>query len=542
MISIVPGLIVYIHFFRRLLDPFHADWLFASTPATADAATSGLGWLYFSEDRLRWPLGSNPHYGGEIANSLLFSDSLPSFALPLRLLFGWAIDGRATQFAGLGLLVCLTVQSSIAYFLLRRWTSVQGAAFVGAFFFVTLPAFLGKWNISSLMWQWLVLAGLLVMSSQMGIRRRGATWMGLTFFSTGISLYYSAMLLTLGGCDLLLRPRQEPIGRVFVAVLGLVSMVPLGLWMWGAFSIPLRGAAAPEVLGTYAANGLALADPGTGSALLSDLPGGTGEGFAYLGLGVALLLISGIGVLVSRPDSLNDCLYRVRNYLAIRPAVVPIAVSSALLALLSMLPYLSVGGNTLTVPLPGPVAGLLSVFRANGRFLWPLMYVAVLVALVLGARVLRRRGSLLLLLALTVQILDTRPVWSWAGQSVDEAASATTLYTGELSSILSLPGVAAVEVVPAYPYPPDAPWREIGYAAHSAGLPLGTIGYFNRYDPARLRSIVDSGLESVRARDLRDDTIYIVSQDVYSETLADWPGARDLMVLDGWHVLRTTGG
>jgi hypothetical protein len=39
-----------------------------------------LGWYFFQNDIWRFPLGSNPNYGEEIASSIVYTDSIPILA------------------------------------------------------------------------------------------------------------------------------------------------------------------------------------------------------------------------------------------------------------------------------------------------------------------------------------------------------------------------------------------------------------------------------------------------------------------------------
>ena len=50
-----------------------------------DTAIQHLGWHFFKNDVWRFPLGSNPNYGDEIGNSIVFTDSVPILALFFKL-------------------------------------------------------------------------------------------------------------------------------------------------------------------------------------------------------------------------------------------------------------------------------------------------------------------------------------------------------------------------------------------------------------------------------------------------------------------------
>jgi len=50
-----------------------------------ESAINQLSWFFFKNDIWRFPLGSNPNYGGELGNSIVFADLVPIFALFFKL-------------------------------------------------------------------------------------------------------------------------------------------------------------------------------------------------------------------------------------------------------------------------------------------------------------------------------------------------------------------------------------------------------------------------------------------------------------------------
>ena len=65
------------------------DWLYDIY--SYDRSNAQNAWTFFKEDFWHFPIGSNPNYGLDVANSIIFTDSIPvlafffkifSFALP----------------------------------------------------------------------------------------------------------------------------------------------------------------------------------------------------------------------------------------------------------------------------------------------------------------------------------------------------------------------------------------------------------------------------------------------------------------------------
>ena len=63
------------------IDPSNIEWLFLG-----DLPQAQLGWEFFRDDYWRFPFGSNPNYGIYFGGSIVFSDSIPIFAILFKLI------------------------------------------------------------------------------------------------------------------------------------------------------------------------------------------------------------------------------------------------------------------------------------------------------------------------------------------------------------------------------------------------------------------------------------------------------------------------
>ena len=60
----------------------NSDWLLNS----GDKTNSHISWTFFRNDFWHFPIGKNPNYGLDIANSIIFTDSIPILAFFLKFL------------------------------------------------------------------------------------------------------------------------------------------------------------------------------------------------------------------------------------------------------------------------------------------------------------------------------------------------------------------------------------------------------------------------------------------------------------------------
>jgi hypothetical protein len=63
-----------------IVDVRNVGWLLNG----GDMMNHFLGWDFFRRDHWQWPPGANPTFGYVVGNSIVFSDSLPLLAIPLK--------------------------------------------------------------------------------------------------------------------------------------------------------------------------------------------------------------------------------------------------------------------------------------------------------------------------------------------------------------------------------------------------------------------------------------------------------------------------
>ena len=95
----------YISFFTN------SNWL-SSRDMTADL----ISWQYFKNDIWRFPIGSNPNYGMDIASGIVFSGSVPFLSVIFKL-FGNFLPNDF-HFFSLWIFFCFFLQSYIAFLII----------------------------------------------------------------------------------------------------------------------------------------------------------------------------------------------------------------------------------------------------------------------------------------------------------------------------------------------------------------------------------------------------------------------------------------
>ena len=507
--------------------PGHHAWLLAS----ADSATSWLGWLYFRREAWSLPLGRVTGYLHPDGTTIALTDSLPLLALPGKALAFLLPAGF--QYFGGWLLLAHVLQAVFAWLLARRLLPGRGAAAAaaGAVLLFLSPAFLDRHGHISLGSHWLLLAAfrLYLAPAAAGFAPgRVGAWAALTAMACLTHTYLSVMVMAVGAAW----AARDAAGRTLkpiAALLALAAMAGTALLCWFGVGFLQVGDVAGSSATEYGRSHLDLnfAWNGLGRTLL--LPSrplaveNDFEAFNALGLGLLLLVGGGGWALLRR---------------AHRPAWrrhLPLAAVLLGCLLFAQGGQLVLDGRQLAAwPLPDWFGAVAGPFRASARFAWPWHYGLVLAALALWGRAAPRR--LLLPGLLAAALLQAVDLWPLLPQR--DAYAARTWSTRLRSPEWDL---ALADADALLTYPPnlkntaaDDDFIDLAVLALRHGLPT-SAGYAAR----QFRSHREEGVRSLQAllRGRPDPRAPLVLRGSYFA--ARYPDLQDRYVctdLDGFVV------
>ena len=386
------------------INPLNSSWL------SGDWLQHWTGFLFFKQEAWTFPLGKLTSIPYPYGTSIGFTDSNPLVSFALKPFADWL--PAEFQFIGLWLLVCFVLQGWFGALLTSTVTKSPIQQALGGSLFALSPVLANRVGHDTLCTQWLLLALL-----YLGLRqcddtvqaRRIAFWSGAcVVLAATIHPYLTAVCFALAIACLarLVLAKQLSIVRaaapLVVATIGAVLI----FWLIGYFGEP---GSTTGGFGDYSADLLTLFNPQGGSRLLPSTPiqAAQWEGFAFPGIGGWLLMIVAAIWIARRPEI----------HWQHRGVIVWMAVILAFYALSS---HIRLGGEIvahtrsfwrLFEPVP-------SFFRASGRFIWPLHYLALLFGIWGVTRLathMSRRGAATVMLAAAVgvQAVDFRmaPYW-----------------------------------------------------------------------------------------------------------------------------------
>jgi len=394
---IIFSLIFTIYLFGfEYLNPMNTSWLF-----WGDLPTLQTGWNFFRIDEWRFPIFSNPNYGIYLNNSIIYTDSIPLFALFFKILN--FILPNNFQYFSLWILLCLYLQGIISYLLLFRLTNSIKYSLVGSIFFIfstimihritEFPAHFGQWII------------LLFFYTELLDKNKKLILQNLVILlSLLINFYFTIILLMIFFINQfynLISKQKSFYSVISCSVIVLTLVIPF-MYIFGYFQISVDDGLGWGY-GFYNLNLNSFFNPlgETYSEInwsnflsVKPLQNGEMDGFSYLGLsGLIFLLLYFKYIFFDK----KKIIYEPRCILLISFIIFFFSISN----------NINFGDTTIFYyPLNKYLYALASLFRSSGRLIWPIYYLIFIIGIVYIYFYYPKKSIIILSILLSIQLLD----------------------------------------------------------------------------------------------------------------------------------------
>ena len=383
----------------QIINPANTGWIMSQTN---DLPQHYLGWKAYRAAPWHFPVGMVNTLSYPDQTSIIFTDSIPVFAVFFKLISPLIPDHF--QYFGIWGLLCFFLQAFFAAKLVRHFTSDKLVIIGSSVLFLFTPVFIFRmFGHSALSAQWLILWGIeLILNTKFETESRSLyiRIFLIAVLSSGIHLFFVLMngILLIGLCikDLLThRKWYRPIA--FLSIFLLTACAVIGIL--GGFSSNMQPS--DEGLGTFSANLNTLFDPQGWSVLFNDLniyKEGQIEGFGWPGAGVLLMTFLAAALFI------NDRAPSHRN----RAIVIPLGITAFISFAFALSPVVTLGKNVLIVlKLPDICREIWAIFRSSGRVIWIVVYLIMIFALWGISRYFKKdTAAFLILFLLMLQIYD----------------------------------------------------------------------------------------------------------------------------------------
>jgi hypothetical protein len=486
------GAIAFFIIYPYLLDFSYDAWLLTAGPDQIQYYTA---WLMYRQAEWSWPLGMISNYAYPAGISISYTDSIPLLAIFFKIFASYL--PTVWQYTGLWILICFVLQGIFSYLLLEIFFKNKVLSLIGSIFFILSPIMLFRMGGHfALAGHWLILAALWVLFYDDKLHWK--TWFALAGLAMLIHPYllFTVVFITIFKIlDLLLVKKVISLKKFSIFILLFSFYLIFLAYILGLFVV--QQATAPGY-GDFSMNLNALFNPMDWSGILANRPVvfHQAEGFAYLGLGMILLLVFGLIKLVQEKNKLKQL---KNNW--------PLLLFCFILILLAVSHIVTWDDHVLfKINWPNYIIdNFFGIFRSSGRLFWPVYYLIMLGA-VLSVRKLKFHKALIILfLALFIQIYDLSNKIIERNKEYQDK-----VYEAPINEQISqfLPKYKHLSFLPVINH------KYFPYFVLEATKNNLTIndGYFAR-EPVKMMENRNQEIEQVKNGVLDRDTVYIISRD-----------------------------
>lgn len=468
------------------------------------------GWLFYRQSDLSFPFCVTQNLNYPDGLSVAYTDSIPLFAAFFRLLSPILPD--TFQYFGLFTLLCFFLQGAFGALLTGLFARGFFVPLLGDILFVTSPVLLERaFRHTALGAQFFILATLYYYFD----RRRQNRMPGAGLFLLNVAaitihpyflpMTYAVTLALLAEYAVTKRKFTMP---ALYLIADFAATLAAG-WAFGLFHGSASGGS-DALYGYFGLNLNALWNPvGVSGVQWSRLlpaqnqVGGNYDAFAYLGLGVLIVLPVAAFVLALQRKLKVKALLRNHWMLVIVCVLLSIfAVSNVVTAN---------GATLLNLPLPAQLLSLCSIFRSSGRLFWPVYYLLMLAGFVFTVRALSEKRQyylppIILAVLCAVQLWDISPGILQRRNAMQQAQTQDAFPTSLVSSFWQEAQIRYDHIFSLNGLQDDA----LHLALYAADNGMTTNDPFAaRYDASALEASRQSALERILCGELDTDTLYL---------------------------------
>lgn len=417
----------------KILNPTYVEWLYNGR----DLMQHYLGWEFFRKSDWMFPVGLTDQLGYPSKTSIIFTDSLPIFAVFFKL-FANVLPERF-QYFGIWGLLCFILQGFFAAKILQVYVKKNWQIIAGSLVFILAPTVLFRMYMhTALASQWIILIAVYLCAvhkdNYRNNKKTSLQWGILGFLIPGIHLYFAPMCaVLLAGYVVysILNDKKISVKCVFPIVTFLIG-IGGNAFLLGGFSSDASSGSSN--LGVHSFNLNSFFNAMGYSKVLDSFDtytNGQYEGFSYLGLGVIILLLLAciyyIWKLITKQMKINIWSWIVTG---------GVLLCLTVLAASQCISF----GTHLLIELPDidMIMKYWSIFGSSGRLIWPVYYIVMFFAMIGALKIidefsdLKKIGNFVFMCCLLLQIFDLSGKLGEIHENYKETAVYEEVFTDEI--------------------------------------------------------------------------------------------------------------
>ncbi len=506
----------------KILDVTYEDWLLTGW---YDLSQHYVGWKLYRASAWHFPIGLCDNSFYPYLASVIYTDSIPLWSFIFKILS--PILPETFQFFGIYGLFCFMMQGGVAKLLLRRVLATEEECCIACIPFVfCAPLWQRMYYHTALASHYLILTGILLFLYRDRIKRtlnRVLLWclLGVLCITTHVTIYAIVSVLLLGfglwealdtagkvsgdsdKSRILKRLRSFGI-RLFTYLAPYLAVTVSVFYLFGGFYGGISGVS--DGLGSYSANLNSLFNPIDYSRIIKEFPliECQYEGLSYIGIMAMIMLIPAIGYIYIKRKELWK---NHRNF------IISVIVTSLILWVVALSPKVTFNSHILfEIPVSGFIYDAWSAFRASGRFLWPVMYATILVAICFSKKWLKKYFAYILIFGCLLQVFEFSEKIITISEEYADTCEA--VFEADVLEQYDFSGIRHVQFMHDYYfgefYCDEVRDQMIGYTQFALrhGMTVSNF-HFSRDDMKKLRGYIEECDRKLRAGTPDEDTMYV---------------------------------
>ncbi len=381
----------------RVLNFTNDSWLISDG---GDMSQHYVGWIYYRNTPWTFPIGLLEGITAPTKFSVTYMDSIPILAFIFKIFS--PILPSTFQYFGIYGLITFMLQGGLGGLLIYSLTKNCKSSIAGSVLFTFTPVFLQRmYTHTALAFHPAILLALYFIFNKEILKKKRFreiwVWTVLMAVSSVIHIYFVPMILILmlGYYFFEIFSKNWYKALIKIAISAVITVIVMYIFgdFYGSSKLNVGG------LGDYNANVNALFND-QGNSIIERLMGesssGRWEEFSYLGAGIiGLVIITIVG------------LFTNHFWKKFKKSYLPIALVVLAFLIFAMIPIIKVGPYTLfRTPIPDVIENKLALFRSNGRFMWPVIYLIMTGVIVYVTKNFKRLGSYVVIAMLALQLFD----------------------------------------------------------------------------------------------------------------------------------------
>ena len=408
LVSGVLGAMFFIYVYGFVvLNPTYTDWLLMGFVG-GDTTAHFMGWEFFRNSDWHFPIGLSLGSTYPFRTSIMFSDSIPLFAIFFKTI-SFILPQDFQYFGWFGILMYI-LQGSFGGLIIKKLTNNTALSIIGSLFF-TMSSFLTfrMFAHTALSAHFIILAAIYACITKdkcRSIFHNCLLWGGLLSLAVSIHPYFVVMVFIkmifyfIDDIFEYMRVKKTIVEFGISMVMLVITMHLIGFFYSDA---PI----AAYGLGVFSTNINSIINPSGMSRFLQNMPlakWGQYEGNAFIGFGMIILAFVALFMFI---EDIKDYIKKLSEKRILRRVICCFLVF-ILFYILALSPVVTINDTILfTYSVPNFVVDIWSIFRATGRFIWPSVYMVMILVIWATAKKFSKTTSIFILLTLVfVQYQD----------------------------------------------------------------------------------------------------------------------------------------